>query len=54
MVEKERERKRGLIEEGKRERESKRAHVIPEFLKLKARSLSIQVYSDIHIYIYMN
>jgi len=35
-MEKERTRKRGLIEEGKRDRKSKRAHVIPECRKLKA------------------
>ena len=35
-IEKERERTQGLIEEGKRKRESKRAHVIPECRKFKA------------------
>ena len=37
-MKKERERQRGLIEEGKREQESKGVHVIPECCKFKAQA----------------
>jgi len=67
-MEKEKARKRGLIEKGKRERESQRVHVIPECRKLKApatRPLArsfvlslayrgqIAVRKSIYIHIYM-
>ena len=52
-MEQESERKRSLIEEGKREQESKRAHVTPECQKHKARSLSVKLYSNMCIYTYM-